>query len=607
MVKAKEKARVTEIMSTDPFLLDFVQLLSQRQKMLLANLPESPAAAQLKAITPSLSLAQAALEKQVLIAENRDLPCQIAVVGPTQAGKSSLVNLILGQAVAGVSPLAGFTIQPQAFVYGSAELPDIGWLEKFFAGYACLKIQDLPRDRFDCLGIARVEATRESPLPPCVIWDTPDFDSLRSQQYLNSVLRTVALADLLVVVVSKDKYADQAVWDFLTLIEPLAQPTLVCINKIRPTARNTLFQSWKEKWHQLRKDPCPRLMALEYYEHPEDLQAASSLALEALIPLLGTAMQERKQQAQRAKALVRAHWPKWSAPIRAELEAKRRFKAMIDTAISQALAVYRTDFLDHPIAYATFQRALAELLILLEIPGLARPMMLIRRAITWPIKALLGKRRNVDADAVQELFILRRSVEHALLQLLTSIRDQTAGLDPAVHWWQEIDRCYQAARPALIRFFETESLTYYQAFNPQVEAAAMRLYRRLQEMPATLNSLRAARISADAAGLALLFQTGGIGPHDVVLAPAMLSLTSLLAESALGKYMEIVAADLKRTQLEAVKTLLQGLGEKILGLVEQMDTNVCFNIPEPVLTQVEDTLNERPYGLKLFSPAFLRD
>ncbi|MFN3919112.1 MAG: GTP-binding protein, partial [Methylohalobius sp.] len=276
--------------------------------------------------------------------------------------------------------------------------------------------------------------------------------------------------------------------------------------------------------------------------------------------------------------------------------------AMIDTALSQALAIYRSDFLDHPIAYATFQRALAELLILLEIPGLAQPMMAIRRAITWPIKALLGKRRNAGADAVQELFILRRSVEHALLQLLTSIRDQTHETT-AVHWWQEIDRCYQAAYPALIRFFETESLTYYRAFAPQVEAAAMRLYRRLQEMPATLNSLRAARVGADAAGLALLFQTGGIGPHDVVLAPAMLSLTSLLAESALGKYMEIVAADLKRTQLKAVKTLLQGLGEKIFGLVEQMDTNICFNFPEAVLTQVEDILNERTYGLKLFSSA----
>lgn len=599
-------------MATDRSLLDFVELLSQRQQNLLANLPAaSQLAAQLSAMTPSLFLARAALEKQALLAKHPDLPVQIAVVGPTQAGKSSLVNLILGQAAAGVSPLAGFTVHPQAFLHG-LKASNTGWLEEFFAGFKRLRCADPSRDRdeaesgaYDCFGVAEVEA--RSDLRPCVIWDTPDFDSLRARQYLKGVLRTAALADLLVVVVSKDKYADQAVWDFLALLEGLSQPTLVCINKIRPGTQETLFKSWEEKWRKVRQDLCPKLVALEYFEHPEvGAKNFSPLPIELLDSALDTALRERHRQARRTRALVRRHWSEWTAPIRAELEAEQRFQAMVEAALEQALAIYRHDYLDHPVGYATFQRALTELLTLLEIPGLARPMIAFRKAITWPIKALFKRQKSQSTDHVQELLILRRSVEHVLLQLMASLREQTHNQNHLTCWWQEIERRYQAAYPNLLKFFESQAAAYYQAFGPQVEEAARNLYRRLQEMPATLNSLRAARASADAAGLALLFQTGGIGPHDFVLAPAMLSLTSLLAESALGRYMEIVAADLKRTQLKAVKTLLMRLGKEISAIVDQMDESVCFRIQKDTLTQVETQLSEPSYGLKLFPSEALR-
>jgi len=39
----------------------------------------------------------------------------MAVVGPTQAGKSSLVNVLLNSNDAGVSPLAGYTIHLRVF------------------------------------------------------------------------------------------------------------------------------------------------------------------------------------------------------------------------------------------------------------------------------------------------------------------------------------------------------------------------------------------------------------------------------------------------------------------------------------------------------------
>jgi len=123
----------------------------------------------------------------------------------------------------------------------------------------------------------------------------------------------------------------------------------------------------------------------------------------------------------------------------------------------------------------------------------------------------------------------------------------------------------------------------------------------LQEMPVTLNSLRAARFSADAAGLALLVQTGGIGPHDFFLAPAVLSLTSWLSESALGKYMERVAARLKRQQLETVERLLrEHLAQHLLELPQTLDETCRFGFDAETLEAIDQQLQERRYGIRFF-------
>ncbi len=570
-------------MPSDQLLLDFVAQLRERQQDLLARLPEdSPLARQIKKMTPSLVLAKAAFEKQAWLSEYPELPLQIAVVGPTQVGKSSLVNLLLGQEVAGVSPLAGFTVHPQAFLpkdlvgaFGQAPLL------KFFQGVS-------------------VSLTRVAPwrLPSCVVWDTPDFDSLRSGQYLNAVLLTAALTDLLVVVVSKDKYADQSVFEFLALVEELKQPTLVVINKVSSGSADLLRRSFAEKWQSVRKDPCPCVLTLDYVASGR-LNAFAEQVLNALLPLCAKAHRQRSKNF--ASGLIRRHFAEWSAPIRAEIEAQKSLKALIQEALDQALAIYRADFLEHPAVYATLEKLQLKLLTLLEIPLLAQPMMAIRRAFTWPLKALLGFRapRARGEEEVQELFILQRAVAHALLKLKASIRDQIHPQEPLRHVWQAVEGKLSSATPSLLEEFKADSLTYTLAFEPKIEAAALQLHQRLKETPAALNSLRAARASTDLAGLSLLFHTGGIGPHDVVLAPAMLSLTSLLAESALGKYLEKVLNRLKGEQLKAVKALLEQFADKIAQSLK-VDPPLVFAISESLLSQIEAELSERPYGLKFY-------
>ena len=79
------------------------------------------------------------------------------------------------------------------------------------------------------------------------------------------------------------------------------------------------------------------------------------------------------------------------------------------------------------------------------------------------------------------------------------------------------------------------------------------MYQQLEKQPALLNSLRAARVTGDAAAVALAVKSGGLAATDLLVAPAMLSVTTLLTESALGRYMTSVKDELKREQSTEVR------------------------------------------------------
>jgi len=73
-------------------------------------------------------------------------------------------------------------------------------------------------------------------------------------------------------------------------------------------------------------------------------------------------------------------------------------------------------------------------------------------------------------------------------------------------------------------------------------------------------------------------KSGGLAPADLVLAPAMLSVTTLLTESALGRYMESVKADLRKNQRAHMKerVMAGSLGSTLLSLNEKLDSDQLF-------------------------------
>ena len=585
----------TPLVNSADTLLSCIRLIKQRHENVAHGNPAR--AVELADNLISLRLAEAFLEKGELLERLPDHPLQVAVIGPTQAGKSSVVNLLLGEPLARVSPLAGFTVHPQGFCLnvGTDELP---WLEGYFRDYRRCRLDDLPPDRYNAYALSAPLSRPEHPLPPCVIWDTPDFDSVDADDYRSSVLRTVALADAVILVVSKDKYADQSVWDTMRLLEPLGQPVGVCLNKIVTTSRDTLVRSLEQKWRDIRGDAPVEIVTLPYIED-WDAQAPAPLQTQAgqLVAMLGAEIGKngRRRHVERTRRLIATHWPAWVTPIKRELNALAEWNGMVEGAIREALMIYRRDFLNHPQHYETFQRALAELLTLLEVPGLARTLMTARKVVTWPVRQIvkLGQslRLRHRAETSQETALLAQTVEHLLIRIAENVLEKGEN-DPALRgWWREMGHLLHSERTTESRRCAAAIARYHQSFQPEIDRTAHQLYDKLREHPAVLNSLRATRITTDAAALAVALHTGGIGIHDFLLAPAVLSLTSMLAEGALGRYLHKAEADLKQRQYQQVEKLFDSVVRTGLSrLPEKLDPSNKFNIPATTLAAAEALL-----------------
>jgi signal recognition particle receptor subunit beta len=584
----------TRAPATSP-MLSFLRLLKQRYESVLLHLPAEDQLRRqgLRRNLQSLTFAEAFLEKGELNRAHPHHPPEIAILGPTQAGKSSAINWLLDRNLAGVSPLAGYTVHPQGFAVDVAPA-NLAWLDVYFRQYRRSERAELSPEDYDAYTLEQAPATeRGSPLDGAVLWDSPDFDSIDAEDYKPAVLRVAALADVAVLVLSKDKYADLSVWELMKLLAPLGQPTVIALNKIDLPDYPALAESLREKWRATRQDAPPPILPIPYIESGEGLAGLRQERAQ-LLARVAQAKNDirRNRHAEQADRLLADHWQGWIEPVKAEHRLRAEWLAMVDEAVSDALTRYRRDFLDHPHHYETFQRALAELLTLLEIPGVGGALLAARKVATWPFRQIARLGRSVAGRGEQpdgtEDAILRQAADRIFIQLAENLllrRDE----DPTeAAYWREIAGLFREEKPVLQNHFERSAFAYHHDFQPEIERTARSLYDHLRDHPALLNGLRATRVTTDAAALAIALHTGGIGLQDFVIAPAMLSLTTMLAESALGRYMDKAAADLKRRQSNAVEKLFNDtLRSQLVRLPGRLEAARRFDISPETLQAAE--------------------
>ncbi|MBL8879915.1 MAG: 50S ribosome-binding GTPase [Phycisphaerales bacterium] len=501
----------------------------------------------------ALILAEAALRN----CDAPERPLSIVVLGPTQVGKSSVVNVLLGASAAGVSPLAGFTIHAHGFVLGdfaaaerraTCALPD----------RRRVSVSELRRDRLDEFALDAVESAHA--LSPSVIWDTPDFDSLSAWQYQSATLELAAAADLLVLVVSKEKYSDLRVWSLLRQMDALRRPLIVCVNKTDAESVATITTSLQARLAEFMPNSrgAP-LVAIPFVADglaPGDAGAATN-ELRATVSneyqRVSDVEPGRRSQMRRqsAAAIIEKNWGIWTEPLLAEVQALDAWREEVNRACEIVAESFSTGYLENSQRYDAFRRATLELIRMLEWPGVGDVLGRLRSAITWPARKLLSAGRaalrgeRVVSEA-NDRCALREGVSRSLTRLQ---RDVARRLDPALPGyavWRGLHAQLDQQRSELESRLGGEIDRMLDLLEVEIRAAAAELHERLREEPTRLNALRATRTATDVASVAIAIKTGGAPLHDLLLAPALFAMTSMLTEGALGAYVASVSDRLKR-------------------------------------------------------------
>lgn len=565
----------------------WVDQLLNRYTRVVQNM-ENPPASTLHSLN-TLQLADAVLDKARLCELASDHPLQLAIIGPTQSGKSTLVNVMLDADVAGVSTLAGFTVHTQGYATGCSP-EQLDALHPLMHPLIRTPAAALDANKLDAYVLESAYAGANPLITPAIIWDTPDFDSIDASTYTRAVLNTVAMADIVILMVSKDKYGDKSVWDMLSLIHPLQKPLIVCINKLEQqdeTAVENAFMTRHDDIFNHAQRPPVVLFPFVRKSRDAAVTPFSAELLNSLATKLANARENIDRQSQIASTtdFLNKHRRQWLEPLIAEQQSQSDWQALVDQATQLALQTYTEDYLNNSDKYDTFNKALAELLTLLEIPGLAATLTRTRQWVTWPARKLFGvgraavdkqlNRSGKPGDALdEEAQALNRALNSAMIKLQGELLNQAQS-----PFWVSMNHSFRQQESHIRERFNQQSDITREQFAPQVEAAAQQLYAKLQSQPALLNSLRAARVTTDAAGVALALKSGGLAPADLIFAPAMLSLTTLLTESALGRYMGTIKRDLKQRQRDHIdhKLMQAVLSVELSALAETLSQDHLFS------------------------------
>ncbi|MBV9122044.1 MAG: 50S ribosome-binding GTPase [Planctomycetes bacterium] len=467
-------------------------------------------------------------------------PLHVVVVGGAGAGKSTVANLLSGDAAAEANPQAGFTRHPIAYSSQAGPIPWAGHLG--FLG----PLQRLPQSSPANLDADVYQVRHVSPDPLAagllkdfVVWDCPDMTTWAATGYIPRLLEVAALADVIVYVASDERYNDEVPTQFLYLLLWAGKPVVACLLKMKEGDAQALAAHFQREVLDRLPGKAVACLTIPYLT-PEQLADPSQLA-RYRIPLLNqvAVLGEPPAAARRRVVLwgsqyLSAAQEKLLGVARQDLSALRSWRELVQTGQAEFDDRYRREYLGSE-KFRRFDEALVRLLDLLELPGVGRVVSNILWVLRTPyrlLRELVTKTLTRPEAASQPE---RNVLEEALAAWLNLLRKEASRRAATHPLWAHIDEGFEAGLTDKARErFQQGYRSFQLGQTEEMEHTARAIYEELEKNPALLNTLRGGKLAIDVAAITSAFLVGHIGLQDFILVPLAASVTHQLVE-LLGK------------------------------------------------------------------------
>jgi hypothetical protein len=512
----------------------------------------------------------------------RPPPVHVAIVGGTNCGKSTVTNVLVGDAVARASLQGGFTRIPTG--YGIQDLVSGAWHEQPFI-LKRLRAQGPVGGGPGTEQEYALEPLRSPAqfdyLQQAVIWDTPDVDSRYARERQHRVLEIIGLADMVVLVLSKEKYADHTAYELLSLLLASGKPVVVCLNKFTsaeaPEGAAHFCRQMLDTPERQQAVGEPVMLA---YVDPTAIDRVwapsggiAAHVRQAIAARLRQPDSLRQQSARGAVRFVADHIDALCQPAWRECALRAEWRARVEEGLAACLALYRQHYLEDERRYDSFRLALFRLIELLDVPGINRLTRLLRQVVTAPARWGWGLLKRLVAPAPSvppraEVMVLQESLEMTLTALHTFLLEQQD--DHPL--WRQLRERFAPTMPTLLEGVTGRLHTHEQRLTQAIDAAARRIYARLQDSPTQLHALRGGKLALEVAVTLAAVKSGGLAPDDLLYGSLAYAGLQTVVQMLGEHYIHGVKKELQDTQAAAVEAALQdGFVAPLLALALEQE------------------------------------
>ena len=550
----------------------------------------------------------------------------IAVFGGNNVGKSTTVNILAGDSIAGASPKGGYTRHAHGFCVASPTREAIFGANPYvFSRFEMTALDSRIADQSEVDYYALAKLHRWALPSDVVLWDVPDCDSTESRQYLHSVVEAVTLADVLVYVTSGERYAVENVVEWVFLLSDAGIEIVECLNRTRRADHASVMKDQREKHfpHMAKqlglKAPDLQIVGLLYLVDGEEQDLWGEAHPEAAVLRDETVKRlravDRRQAARAALAFVSDRMNSLVEPVCMEVLAKQQWTEAVQAAATDFLRTYEQKYLTSDKTIEPFSRLNLAILNLLDpdIPGLKETFKWLRLVTRWPVMVVLaigGRlyelaqgyiRPESTGPENENLPPELQAYTDAHTYVLNRLGDliQEACDTPRHHpFWNAIDDAWNDELPKLSKQLLQQVHAHIEKTEDSIQRAAKDILDQLAASPVLLNTLRTAKVAANIGGVLAGFAIPGKGGYlydllqEAFLGPILITSVEAATAASIERFVRLRKDELVKELKSDAKAIAADLYHKpLLAMADQaMNKTATLGVDAELPNRVLQTI-----------------